>query len=142
MKIRVLNILEQTMADGPGFRTAIYCAGCAHHCPGCHNPQSWDFAGGHEMDVEDLLAVIKADEMSNVTFSGGDPFYQVDAFTELARRIKQETNKTIWCWTGFTLAAFPRQSQPAHPLSARGPARRYHPRHRPAGAVTITDPCV
>ena len=103
MKIRVLNILEQTMADGPGFRTAIYCAGCAHHCPGCHNPQSWDFAGGHEMDVEDLLAVIKADEMSNVTFSGGDPFYQVDAFTELARRIKQETNKTIWCWTGFTL---------------------------------------
>ena len=101
MKIRVLNILEQTMADGPGFRTAIYCAGCAHHCPGCHNPQSWDFAGGHEMDVEDLLAVIKADEMSNVTFSGGDPFYQVDAFTELARRIKQETNKTIWCWTGF-----------------------------------------
>ena len=102
MKIRVLNILEQTMADGPGFRTAIYCAGCAHHCPGCHNPQSWDFAGGHEMDVEDLLAVIKADEMSNVTFSGGDPFYQVDAFTELARRIKQETNKTIWCWTGFT----------------------------------------
>ena len=103
MKIRVLNILEQTMADGPGFRTAIYCAGCAHHCPGCHNPQSWDFAGGHEMDVEDLLAVIKADEMSNVTFSGGDPFYQVDAFTELARRIKQETDKTIWCWTGFTL---------------------------------------
>ncbi len=89
--------------DGPGFRTAIYCAGCAHHCPGCHNPQSWDFAGGHEMDVEDLLAVIKADEMSNVTFSGGDPFYQVDAFTELARRIKQETDKTIWCWTGFTL---------------------------------------
>ena len=34
---------------------------------------------------------------------GGDPFYQVEAFTELARRIKEETTKTIWCWTGFTL---------------------------------------
>jgi anaerobic ribonucleoside-triphosphate reductase activating protein len=55
------------------------------------------------MEVDDILAKIKADSMSNVSFSGGDPFYQVEAFTELARRIKQETTKTIWCWTGFTL---------------------------------------
>lgn len=103
MKIRILNILEQTMADGPGFRTAIYCAGCRHHCPGCHNPQSWDFAAGYDVTVDELMAVIKADEMSDVTFSGGDPFYQAEAFTELARRIKTETGKTIWCWTGFTL---------------------------------------
>ncbi len=102
MKIRVLDILEETMADGPGFRTSIYCAGCAHHCPGCHNPQSWDFMGGREMDVDELLDVIKADEFSNVTFSGGDPLYQVEAFTELARRIKSETSKTIWCYSGFT----------------------------------------
>ena len=103
MKIRVLDILEQTMADGPGFRTSIYCAGCKHACKGCHNPQSWRFDAGTWMEVEDLLDVVKADEMSDVTFSGGDPFYQVEAFTELARRIKEETHKTIWCWTGFTL---------------------------------------
>ena len=59
--------------------------------------------GGKWMGVEELLDLIKADEFSNVTFSGGDPFYQVDAFTELARRIKEETTKTIWCWTGFTI---------------------------------------
>ena len=102
-KIRVLKILEQTMADGPGFRISIYCAGCSHHCKGCHNPQSWDFDAGHWMTVDELLDIIKADSLSNVSFSGGDPFYQVDAFTELARRIKAETRKTIWCWTGFTL---------------------------------------
>ena len=101
--IRILEVLEQTMADGPGFRTSIYCAGCAHHCPGCHNPQSWDFNAGHLVSVEELLEIIKADDLSNVSFSGGDPFYQVDAFTNLARRIKEETSKTIWCWTGFTL---------------------------------------
>ncbi len=101
-KIRILDILEETMADGPGLRTSIYCAGCAHHCPGCHNPQSWDFKGGYEVTVDELLEVIKADEFANVTFSGGDPFYQVEAFTELARRIKEETGKTIWCYTGFT----------------------------------------
>ena len=111
MKIRILNILEQTMADGPGFRTAIYCAGCRHHCPGCHNPQSWDFAAGYDVTVDELMAVIKADEMSDVTFSGGDPFYQAEAFTELARRIKTETCKTIWCWTGFTLEEI--QADPA-----------------------------
>ena len=102
MNIRILDILEETMADGPGFRTSIYCAGCAHHCPGCHNPQSWDFAGGREMSVYELLEIVKADEFANVTFSGGDPLYQVEAFTELARLIKEETGKNIWCYTGFT----------------------------------------
>ena len=100
--IRILDIIEETMADGPGLRTSIDCAGCAHHCPGCHNPQSWDFRGGREMSVDELLDIIKADEFSNVTFSGGDPLYQVEAFTELARRIKEETSKNIWCYTGFT----------------------------------------
>ena len=57
---------------------------------------------GHWVTVDDLLDVIKADEFCNVSFSGGDPFYQAEAFTELARRIKAETSKTIWCWTGFT----------------------------------------
>lgn len=102
VKIRILDILEETTADGPGFRTSIYCAGCAHRCPGCHNPQSWDFSAGREVSVDELLDVVKADEFADVTFSGGDPMYQVEAFTELARRIKHETGKTIWCYTGFT----------------------------------------
>ena len=101
--IRVLDILEQTVADGPGFRISIYASGCSHHCKGCHNPQSWDFAGGKWMSVDTLMEIIKSDTISNVSFSGGDPFYQAEAFTELARRIKSETGKTIWCWTGFTL---------------------------------------
>jgi anaerobic ribonucleoside-triphosphate reductase activating protein len=58
--------------------------------------------GGREVTVEELLEVVKADEFANVTFSCGDPLYQVEAFTELARRIKEETGKNIWCYTGFT----------------------------------------
>lgn len=102
-KIAVLDIAYQTMADGPGLRTSIYCAGCLHHCAGCHNPQSWPMDAGRLMTVDELLDIIKADSISNVSFSGGDPLYQVDAFTELARRIKAETGKNIWCWTGFTI---------------------------------------
>lgn len=90
------------MVDGPGFRTSIYCAGCNHQCPGCHNPQSWSFDGGREMTTEEIMKIIVADPYANVTFSGGDPMYQATGFLELAREIHKRTNKDIWCYTGFT----------------------------------------
>ena len=99
--IRVLDIIEDTMVDGPGFRTSIYCAGCNHQCPGCHNPQSWSFEGGKEMDVKSLMKIIMADPFANVTFTGGDPMYQAEGFAQLARAIHIYSNKDIWCYTGF-----------------------------------------
>ena len=99
--VRVLDIIEDTMVDGPGFRTSIYCAGCCHGCPGCHNPQSWDFDQGREMTTRQLMAIITADPYANVTFSGGDPMYQAAGFAELAHAIHNETQKDIWCYTGF-----------------------------------------
>ena len=99
--IKVLSIIEDTMVDGPGFRTSIYCAGCRHRCPGCHNPQSWDFGGGREMSTEEIMRIIVADPYANVTFSGGDPMYQAAGFAELAHAIRRRTNKDIWCFTGF-----------------------------------------
>ena len=110
--ISVLSIVEDTMVDGPGFRTSIYCAGCRHRCEGCHNPQSWDFSGGHAMTTDEVMRVIEADPFANVTFSGGDPMYQPEGFAELARAIRERTRKTIWCYTGFTfeqLLSNPRQ---------------------------------
>ena len=87
--IRVLDIIEDTMVDGPGFRTSIYCAGCRHMCPGCHNPQSWDFKGGREMSTEEIMKIIVADPYANVTFTGGDPMYQCDGFVpSTTRRIR------------------------------------------------------
>ncbi|EFI73437.1 MULTISPECIES: anaerobic ribonucleoside-triphosphate reductase activating protein [Segatella] len=100
--ISVLDIIEDTMVDGPGFRTTIYCAGCPNACSGCHNPQSWDITAGHEMSTEDIMKIIKADPYANVTFSGGDPMFQPEGFAELAEAIRKETNKTIWCFSGFT----------------------------------------
>ena len=109
--IRVLDIIEDTMVDGPGFRTSIYCAGCRHKCPGCHNPQSWDFNGGRWMSTEELLKIILADPFANVTFTGGDPMYQCDDFAELARAIHQHSNKDIWCYTGFTFESLITRAQ-------------------------------
>lgn len=100
-KISILDIVHDTTVDGSGFRTAIYGAGCAHQCAGCHNPQSWNINNGILYTINDLLEIVKQDEFSNVTFSGGDPLYQIEGFTELARLIKEETDKNIWCYTGF-----------------------------------------
>jgi anaerobic ribonucleoside-triphosphate reductase activating protein len=100
-QLSILDIVHDTTVDGPGFRTTIYAAGCIHQCSGCHNPQSWDIKNGELYSTGYLLEIIKENEFSNVTFSGGDPLMQVDGFTELARLIKEETNKNIWCYTGF-----------------------------------------
>ena len=99
--ISVIKIIEDTMVDGPGFRTSIYAAGCDNRCKGCHNPQSWDINNGTYMEVEDIMKIIIDDPFANVTFSGGDPMYQAEEFTELAQAVKTRTDKTIWCWTGY-----------------------------------------
>ena len=99
--ISILEIVEDTTVDGPGFRTTVYCAGCPNRCPGCHNPQSWDIANGHEVDVEDILKVILADPFADVTFSGGDPMFQPVGFAALAKGVKERSGKNIWCYTGF-----------------------------------------
>ena len=97
----ILNIVHDTIVDGPGFRTSIYAAGCPHACKGCHNPQSWDRQNGHLVSIDELMDEIKKSPIANVTFSGGEPFMQAEGFISLAKRIRQETNKTIWCYTGF-----------------------------------------
>lgn len=98
--LRVIDISEGTSVDGPGLRTSIYFAGCTHKCPGCHNPQSWDPKSGRDVTIDELLKVIDYNDF-NVTFTGGDPFFQAEEITELALRIKNELHKNIWCYTGY-----------------------------------------
>jgi anaerobic ribonucleoside-triphosphate reductase activating protein len=103
MKIRLAGpILKDSIVDGPGIRAVIWTQGCKHACPGCHNPETHSFTGGTLYDVEDIKH--KIDELvdqDGVTFSGGDPMYQIEACLELAKYIKTK-NLNIWCYTGFT----------------------------------------
>lgn len=110
-KIPILDIVYDTTVDGPGFRTSIYAAGCTHCCAECHNPQSWNVNNGKEYTIGTLFDIIKEGEFSDVTFTGGDPLMHVEAFTELAKRIKTETNKTIWCYTGYVYENIPKSDR-------------------------------
>lgn len=100
MQLQIMNIVVDTTVDGPGWRSSVYSAGCRHACPGCHNPETWPFDAGRSMSIDEVIEALRATE-GNITFSGGDPMYQAEAFTELARRIRTELGRTIWCFTGF-----------------------------------------
>lgn len=108
--IRILAIKYGTSVDGIGLRTSLYCAGCENQCPGCHNPQSWDEGGGEAISVEELFKRIVDADM-NVTFTGGDPMLHPEGFIALARMIKERTDKTIWCYTGYRFEDLLRQPQ-------------------------------
>lgn len=116
---QVLDIVRGTTVDGPGFRTAIYLAGCRHQCRGCHNPQSWDFKSGTTMTLEEIMEIVEEEDF-DVTLTGGDPLYTPEATTELAKAIA-ESGHTIWLYTGFTyeeILASPRLSLPLQYLEA------------------------
>ena len=97
---RVLDIVRGTTVDGPGFRTAIYLAGCTHKCPGCHNPQSHDPAAGTPMTLTEIMTVV-GDEDFDVTLTGGDPLYQPEKLLPLLHALRAD-GRNIWLYTGYT----------------------------------------
>ena len=87
--IRIAGMTRDSIVDGPGIRTTFYVQGCPHHCPGCHNPETWPFEGGREMPPEELFAIVQQNPLCRgVTFSGGDPFAQAGALVPLADMLK------------------------------------------------------
>ena len=96
------GIQTDSIVDGAGIRSVIWFQGCGHDCPGCHNPETHNFKGGVLRTVASLEKEIKALEYQDgVTFSGGDPMYQIDALCELARYVK-ECGMNVWVYTGYT----------------------------------------
>ncbi|MCL2110482.1 anaerobic ribonucleoside-triphosphate reductase activating protein [Microgenomates group bacterium] len=104
MKIRLAApIQSDSIVDGEGLRAVIWTQGCRHRCPGCHNPETWDEAGGKLVDVEEVKRELRSLRgQEGLTFSGGEPFLQAAACLEIAQWARKEMGWNIWSFSGYT----------------------------------------
>ena len=101
--LRIAGIMRESIVDGPGIRFAVFCQGCPHACPGCHNPETHDFNGGSEVSIERIIEEFdKNPLLAGITFSGGEPMCQPEGFAALGKLVK-ERGKTITIFSGYTL---------------------------------------
>lgn len=97
--MRIAGIVNDSLVDGSGVRDVIFVQGCAHNCPGCHNPETHDPNDGKEMSIDDILKQCPSDK---ITISGGDPFYQEAELVDLLEALKEQRMHTdVWVYTGF-----------------------------------------
>ncbi len=99
---RIMSIYHDSVVDGEGLRTVIFFAGCPHFCKGCHNPKSWNIRNGKEMQIEEVVKEA-LNPLTDITLSGGDPFFQAKAASKIAKQLKEEHGKNIWAYTGWTI---------------------------------------
>ncbi len=103
------DIKTVDVANGPGVRVSVFVSGCTHHCPGCFNPETWDFNFGKlftEETVEEIIEHLRPDYIKGLSLLGGEPFEQSNqqGLLPLLRRFKEEyPEKTVWCYSGYLL---------------------------------------
>lgn len=101
------NIKEYDIANGPGIRYTLFVSGCTHHCKGCFNPETWDFAHGKPFtkDIEDhILEEVGQEYYEGLTLLGGEPMEPSNqkGLLSLVTRFKERyPQKTIWCFSGY-----------------------------------------
>ena len=99
------GIVSDSIVDGPGIRVSIFSQGCPHHCEGCHNPETWGFGSGTDMDEETIMEIVRSNPLCRgVTFSGGEPFAQAAGFAKLARLLRT-AGKEVASYSGYTFEA-------------------------------------
>jgi len=100
--MKIAGLVHDSIVDGPGLRFVIYTQGCGLCCEGCHNPETWDYDGGFEITVDEIINQIKSNPLTDgITISGGEPFdkaadcYSLAAFAHVL-------GLNVWVFTGKT----------------------------------------
>lgn len=102
MKLRISDIIQDSIVDGKGIRLTVFTQGCPHNCPQCHNPQTHSFEAGKEMDTNMIIQLMKENPLlDGITLSGGEPFVQAKGCAEIARDV-HKNHLNVWTYTGYT----------------------------------------
>lgn len=101
------TIKKYDIANGPGVRVSLFVSGCTHHCPGCFNPETWDFNYGKPFNsdvMNEILEALQPSYIHGFTLLGGEPFEYTNqqSVLPLLKEIKARfPNKDIWCFSGY-----------------------------------------
>ena len=107
--MRYAGLIKNDLAAAPGVCVSFFVQGCPLRCPGCHNPESWDFEGGMEFSTKtlnDILTSLSANGIErSLCIMGGEPLCPENLFltTLIIREVRQQKpNIKIYLWTGYT----------------------------------------
>ena len=96
------------IANGPGCRVVLFVSGCTHRCPGCFQPETWNFTYGRpctQETVDEILQLLRPDYISGLTLLGGEPFEPENqpVLLDLLRQVRAAyPHKTVWAYSGYT----------------------------------------
>ena len=110
--MRYAGLIENDIVDSDdGICVSLWMQGCPHHCKGCHNPETWDFNGGIEIDREKLLenvisSLTQNGIKRNFSILGGEPLAEenLEDTLYIINHIRNKFPKIkIYLWTGYTI---------------------------------------
>ena len=117
--MRYADIIYNDIVAGDGLCISFYTQGCPHHCPGCHNPETWNFDGGKEFKpdlIDDILKGLTAQDIErSFCILGGEPLCGENLFltTLLVKTVKEQKPDTkIYIWTGYTYEELIKSTSP------------------------------
>jgi anaerobic ribonucleoside-triphosphate reductase activating protein len=102
--LNIHHVETSNLVNGDGIRYVLWFQGCNLGCEGCWNKDTWSFKENILKSVDDVFnEIISLKDLKGVTFTGGEPFLQAEELSQLAEKIKLETDLTIQIFTGFEL---------------------------------------
>jgi anaerobic ribonucleoside-triphosphate reductase activating protein len=110
--INVAMIVDQTEAEGPGRRLAVWVQGCPMRCAGCCNPEMLSFVERESWEPQELLKRAVHSAVEGVSLLGGEPFSQAQGLSEFAALV-QNAGLTVMVYTGYTLNELNAMADPA-----------------------------
>ncbi len=111
--LNTMGYVDESEVNGPGSRAVVWLQGCQRECEQCFNPDSWSFEINQLISVDRLSEKILSNpNNTGVTFSGGEPFWQAPALTEVAKKVKV-AGLNVMSFTGFTLERLQSEYAPA-----------------------------
>ena len=100
------QLRKYDIANGTGVRCVLFVSGCTHHCKGCFNKEYQDFKYGdcwNKESEDKVMSYVSDKNVIGITILGGEPLDQTmdDDLLNLVKRIKSETDKNIWIYSGY-----------------------------------------